>query len=81
MYAYSPAEADGSGPGLRWFVSDGTLVGKSDESPIRPETKGALVFRVDKYTGGSLNQEAQCVDCEGNVHVLNRERHECVDHW
>ncbi|SCV71277.1 BQ2448_2865 [Microbotryum intermedium] len=71
-YAYSPPEKDGSGPGVRWYASDGRQVGTSSSSPILPSTSGILAFNIPKYSG-ILNQEAQCIAPRGGFHVLNRE--------
>jgi hypothetical protein len=38
------------------------------------------MFGIPKY-GGILNQEAQAVDAEGRVHVLNRENTTGVEQW
>ncbi|KAJ8095139.1 hypothetical protein AAF712_006877 [Marasmius tenuissimus] len=42
------------------------------DATIYPTSPGIVVFGIPKY-GGILNQEAQTVDAEGRVHVLNRE--------
>ncbi|KAL0579726.1 hypothetical protein V5O48_002290 [Marasmius crinis-equi] len=42
------------------------------DASILPTSPGIVVFGIPKF-GGILNQEAQTVDAEGRVHVLNRE--------
>ncbi|TFY81680.1 hypothetical protein EWM64_g2333, partial [Hericium alpestre] len=52
----------------------------SEQSPIIPVSAGITMFSISKY-GGILNQEAQAVDHEGRVHVLNRENTTGVEQW
>jgi hypothetical protein len=80
LYACSPAESDGSGPGLTWLTADGTPVGTADERPILPSSEGIVAFALPKHSG-ILNQEAQCVDAENGFHVLNREAVGGVETW
>lgn len=79
-YAWSPPEADGSGPGLRWFTSSGHDAGEAEARPIVPTTPEIVVFPIPKNSG-ILNQEAQFVDSTGGVHVLNREFVDGFEHW
>ncbi|SCZ98209.1 BZ3500_MvSof-1268-A1-R1_Chr3-2g06222 [Microbotryum saponariae] len=79
-YAYSPPEKDGTGPGLRWYASDGHPIGISSSSPILPSTEGILAFDIPKYSG-ILNQEAQCVTPRGGFHALNRELVRGLETW
>ncbi|EMD35763.1 hypothetical protein CERSUDRAFT_115715, partial [Gelatoporia subvermispora B] len=52
----------------------------SAEKPILPVSAGITIFSIPKY-GGILNQEAQTVDSERRVHVLNRENGTGVEQW
>jgi len=52
----------------------------SAEQPVLPVSAGITIFSIPKY-GGILNQEAQTVDSEGRVHVLNRENTTGVEQW
>ncbi|TFL03086.1 hypothetical protein BDV98DRAFT_565386 [Pterulicium gracile] len=47
---------------------------------VVPTSPGVTVFSIPKY-GGILNQEAQTVDWEGRVHVLNRENSTGTQQW
>ncbi|KAI0466693.1 hypothetical protein F4859DRAFT_297024 [Xylaria cf. heliscus] len=62
--------ADG---GVRWRSSSGDLVadlGRGES--IVPSAPGIVAFEIPKGSG-LINQEAQAVDDEGGVHVLNRD--------
>jgi len=52
----------------------------SAQQPIFPTSAGITVFSIPKY-GGILNQEAQTIDSEGRIHVLNRENGTDVEMW
>ncbi|KAI2469589.1 hypothetical protein F4781DRAFT_215373 [Annulohypoxylon bovei var. microspora] len=67
-YAYSD---DG---GRAWRNGAGDLVadlGNGDDG-VRPDAPGIVAFEIPKGSG-LTNQEAQAVDGEGGVHVLNRD--------
>jgi len=66
-YAYSPDL------GESWQNNWGQVIANTTAAePILPVSAGITIFGIPKY-GGILNQEAQTVDSEGRVHVLNRE--------
>ncbi|KAI1415040.1 hypothetical protein F5Y13DRAFT_197029 [Hypoxylon sp. FL1857] len=74
-YAYSD---DG---GRTWRDGAGELVadlGKGES--VRPDSKGIVAFDIPKGSGLS-NQEAQAVDNEGGVHVLNRDAVDGEQKW
>ncbi|PSR74487.1 hypothetical protein PHLCEN_2v9784 [Hermanssonia centrifuga] len=56
------------------------IANSSAEEPILPVSAGITVFSIPKY-GGILNQEAQTIDAEGRIHVLNRENTTGVEQW
>ncbi|KAI1445949.1 hypothetical protein F5Y02DRAFT_426255 [Annulohypoxylon stygium] len=67
-YAYSDND------GLVWRNGAGDVVAdleKGDEG-VRPDAPGIVAFEIPKGSG-LANQEAQAVDGEGGVHVLNRD--------
>ncbi|KZT20695.1 hypothetical protein NEOLEDRAFT_1140404 [Neolentinus lepideus HHB14362 ss-1] len=82
-YAYSP-------PGSKlttWKNNWGQVVGNLSASdiplnaePIVPASAGIVMFGIPKY-GGILNQEAQTVDRDDRVHVLNRENTTGTERW
>ncbi|KAL5501074.1 hypothetical protein ACEPAH_9461 [Sanghuangporus vaninii] len=57
-----------------------TIANTSRQSPIDPTAAGITIFSIPKY-GGILNQEAQTIDNEGRLHVLNRENTTGVERW
>ncbi|CDO73884.1 hypothetical protein BN946_scf185016.g41 [Trametes cinnabarina] len=57
-----------------------TIANMTSEKPIVPVSAGITIFSIPKY-GGILNQEAQTVDTEGRIHVLNRENTTGVEQW
>ncbi|KAI0137685.1 hypothetical protein F4776DRAFT_104497 [Hypoxylon sp. NC0597] len=74
-YAYSD---DG---GRIWKNGAGELIadlGKGES--VRPDSKGIVAFDIPKGSGLS-NQEAQAVDSEGGVHVLNRDAVDGEQKW
>ncbi|KIJ67199.1 hypothetical protein HYDPIDRAFT_127044 [Hydnomerulius pinastri MD-312] len=50
------------------------------DEPILPNSAGITVFSIPKY-GGILNQEAQIIDSENRMHVLNRENTTGSELW
>ncbi|KAI0881617.1 uncharacterized protein GGS22DRAFT_60068 [Annulohypoxylon maeteangense] len=75
-YAYSD---DG---GSVWRNGAGVVVAdlaKGDEG-VRPDAPGIVAFEIPKGSG-LANQEAQAVDGEGGVHVLNRDALEGGMRW
>ncbi|EPQ53231.1 hypothetical protein GLOTRDRAFT_140106 [Gloeophyllum trabeum ATCC 11539] len=83
-YAFSPP---GASPLMTWKNNWGQMVGNLsasdvplDAEPILPNSAGIVMFGIPKY-GGILNQEAQTVDRDGRVHVLNRENTTGVERW
>ena len=64
-YAYSD---DG---GHTWRNSNGTIIASNGGS-VCPDSEGIVVFEIPKGSG-LTNQEAQAVDQEGGVHILNRD--------
>ncbi|TFK51516.1 hypothetical protein OE88DRAFT_1680346 [Heliocybe sulcata] len=82
-YAYSPPGAQL----LSWKNNWGQVIGNLsasdiplDAEPIVPASAGIVMFGIPKY-GGILNQEAQTVDRDGRVHVLNRENTTGTEQW
>ncbi|KAI0451971.1 hypothetical protein F5B21DRAFT_358789 [Xylaria acuta] len=66
-YAWS---SDG---GVRWRNRDDVVVADLERGEsILPSTPGIVAFEIPKGSG-LTNQEAQAVDGEGGVHVLNRD--------
>ncbi|TBU45349.1 hypothetical protein BD309DRAFT_1017869 [Dichomitus squalens] len=57
-----------------------TIANLTAEQPILPVSAGIVIFGIPKY-GGILNQEAQTVDGQGRVHVLNRENTTGTEQW
>lgn len=58
--------------GQTWKNGDGKLIadlGKGET--VDNESEGIVAVKIDKGRG-LTNQEAQVVDCDGGVHVLNR---------
>jgi hypothetical protein len=51
-----------------------------NDNAVHESSSFAMQFSIPKY-GGILNQEAQTVDTEGRVHVLNRENGTGVEQW
>jgi hypothetical protein len=67
-YAYSPDR------GVRWYNNSGTLVADTSLGQrIRVDTPGTVVVPLD-CRQQLINQQAQCVDDQGRVHVLVRHR-------
>jgi hypothetical protein len=63
-YAYSPDR------GVRWYNNAGTLVADTSLGQrIRVDTPGTVVAPLD-CRQQLINQQAQCVDDQGRVHVL-----------
>ncbi|KAA1470785.1 hypothetical protein DENSPDRAFT_858561 [Dentipellis sp. KUC8613] len=74
-FAYSPDL------GQTWLNNWGQeIANMKGQSPILPVSAGITMFGIPKY-GGILNQEAQAVDPEGRVHVLNRENTTGIEQW
>ncbi|TCD70367.1 hypothetical protein EIP91_003719 [Steccherinum ochraceum] len=74
-YAYSPDL------GVTWQNNWGQHVANTSAGePILPVSAGITIFSIPKY-GGILNQEAQTVDGDGRVHVLNRENTTGIERW
>ncbi|EJD00360.1 uncharacterized protein FOMMEDRAFT_159034 [Fomitiporia mediterranea MF3/22] len=57
-----------------------TIANLSEKWPIYPSAAGITIFSIPKY-GGILNQEAQTIDSEGRLHVLNRENITGIEQW
>ncbi|KAI0327452.1 hypothetical protein GY45DRAFT_1256975 [Cubamyces sp. BRFM 1775] len=57
-----------------------TVANMTTQQPIVPVSAGITIFSIPKY-GGILNQEAQTVDSEGRIHVLNRENTTGTERW
>ncbi|OSC98641.1 hypothetical protein PYCCODRAFT_1439153 [Trametes coccinea BRFM310] len=67
--------------GATWLNNwNQTIADMSSQEPIVPASAGITIFSIPKY-GGILNQEAQTVDSEGRVHVLNRENTTGTERW
>ncbi|ETW76405.1 lignin expressed protein lep1 [Heterobasidion irregulare TC 32-1] len=67
--------------GRTWLNTWGQPIANTTAGrPILPGSAGITVFSIPKY-GGILNQEAQTVDEEGRVHVLNRENTTGTEQW
>ncbi|KDQ57950.1 hypothetical protein JAAARDRAFT_34765 [Jaapia argillacea MUCL 33604] len=69
--------------GQTWYNTWGQLISNTSlaaQAPILPTSAGITVLSIPKY-GGILNQEAQTVDAEGRVHVLNRENGTGIEQW
>ncbi|KAJ3987375.1 hypothetical protein F5890DRAFT_1405324 [Lentinula detonsa] len=74
-YAYS---AD---LGFTWHNNWGQVIGNLKAgTPIVPVSAGITMFGIPKY-GGILNQEAQTLDRENRMHVLNRENTTGIEQW
>ncbi|KAI0694041.1 hypothetical protein BC835DRAFT_1033933 [Cytidiella melzeri] len=74
-YSYSPDA------GYTWYNNwNQQIANTSAQVPIVPVSAGITVFSIPKY-GGILNQEAQTIDSEGRVHVLNRENTTGIEQW
>ncbi|KAI1464343.1 uncharacterized protein F4812DRAFT_452969 [Daldinia caldariorum] len=74
-YAYSD---DG---GVSWRNGAGQLVADlAKGESVRPDAPGIVAFEIPKGSGLS-NQEAQAVDHEGGVHVLNRDAVGGAQRW
>ncbi|EGO23046.1 hypothetical protein SERLADRAFT_471713 [Serpula lacrymans var. lacrymans S7.9] len=57
-----------------------TICNTTAEAPVLPISAGITIFTIPKYSG-ILNQEAQIVDNEGRMHVLNRENTTGSELW
>ncbi|KAH9895855.1 hypothetical protein C8Q73DRAFT_689790 [Cubamyces lactineus] len=57
-----------------------TVANMTAQQPIVPVSAGITIFSIPKY-GGILNQEAQTIDGEGRIHVLNRENTTGTERW
>ncbi|KAM5540076.1 hypothetical protein V8D89_006216 [Ganoderma adspersum] len=57
-----------------------SIANMTAQQPIVPVSAGIVIFGIPKY-GGILNQEAQTVDPEGRIHVLNRENTTGTEQW
>ncbi|KAK7471035.1 hypothetical protein VKT23_002450 [Stygiomarasmius scandens] len=74
--------------GFTWHNNWGQLIAEmgvntsteNPDIPIVPVSAGITMFGIPKF-GGILNQEAQTVDGEGRVHVLNRENTTGIEQW
>ncbi|KAI0364621.1 hypothetical protein BV20DRAFT_974177 [Pilatotrama ljubarskyi] len=67
--------------GTTWLNNwNQTIANMTAQEPIVPVSAGITIFGIPKY-GGILNQEAQTVDSEGRVHVLNRENTTGTERW
>ncbi|KAF8477287.1 hypothetical protein BDZ91DRAFT_19441 [Kalaharituber pfeilii] len=66
--------------GRTWRNNAGGSIATAGSSPIRPSTSGITVFTIPQNSG-ILNQEAQTVDSQGRVHVLNRESRDGGFKW
>ena len=67
-YAYSPDR------GVRWYNNSGTLIADTSLGQrIRVDTPGTVVVPLD-CRQQLINQQTQCVDDQGRVHVLVRHR-------
>lgn len=74
-YAYSD---DG---GRTWKNGAGEVIADlAKGESVRPDSKGIVAFDIPKGSGLS-NQEAQAVDGEGGVHVLNRDAVDGEQKW
>jgi len=67
--------------GTTWKNNWGqTIANMTTQQPILPNSAGITIFGIPKF-GGILNQEAQTVDEEGRIHVLNRENTTGTELW
>ncbi|KAI0821726.1 hypothetical protein BC628DRAFT_1422357 [Trametes gibbosa] len=67
--------------GTTWLNNwNQTIANLTAQQPIVPVSAGITIFGIPKY-GGILNQEAQTIDSEGRVHVLNRENTTGTERW
>ncbi|KAI0665592.1 hypothetical protein C8Q78DRAFT_986159 [Trametes maxima] len=67
--------------GATWLNNwNQTIANMAAQEPIVPVSAGIVIFGIPKY-GGILNQEAQTVDSEGRIHVLNRENTTGTERW
>ncbi|VDB84608.1 unnamed protein product [Peniophora sp. CBMAI 1063] len=67
--------------GRTWLNTWGQPVANvTDGVPVVPASAGIVVFGIPKY-GGILNQEAQAVDNQDRIHVLNRENTTGTEQW
>ncbi|KAI2782740.1 hypothetical protein F4815DRAFT_462475 [Daldinia loculata] len=74
-YAYSD---DG---GQSWRNGAGELIADlAKGESVRPDASGIVAFEIPKGSGLS-NQEAQAIDHEGGVHVLNRDAEDGEQKW
>jgi len=67
--------------GTTWKNNWGqNIANMTANQPILPNSAGITIFSIPKY-GGILNQEAQAIDEEGRMHVLNRENTTGTELW
>ncbi|KAF5391695.1 hypothetical protein D9757_002530 [Collybiopsis confluens] len=67
--------------GSTWHNNWGqTIANLKDQVPIVPASAGIIMFGIPKF-GGILNQEAQTLDQQDRIHVLNRENTTGVEQW
>ncbi|KIJ31449.1 hypothetical protein M422DRAFT_185901 [Sphaerobolus stellatus SS14] len=67
--------------GITWQNNWGqTIANMTSSEPIFPNSAGITIFGIPKY-GGILNQEAQTVDDQRRIHVLNRENTTGTELW
>ncbi|KAF8590350.1 hypothetical protein K439DRAFT_1330017 [Ramaria rubella] len=67
--------------GVTWRNNWGQTIGNLTSSePILPNSAGITIFGIPKY-GGILNQEAQTIDDQNRIHVLNRENTTGIEQW
>ncbi|KAJ4477381.1 hypothetical protein J3R30DRAFT_3657811 [Lentinula aciculospora] len=64
-----------------WRNNWGQIIGELKAGlPVVPASAGITMFGIPKY-GGILNQEAQTLDGENRMHVLNRENTTGYEQW
>jgi Neuraminidase (sialidase) len=65
--------------GYTWHNGRGDVIASlKDGETITEDSDGIVAFDISKGSG-LMNQEAQAIDWDGGVHVLNREIHEDKD--
>ncbi|KAK4220316.1 hypothetical protein QBC37DRAFT_270991 [Rhypophila decipiens] len=81
-YAYSEdlgyTWRNGNGEVIADLKAKNTTAGTEIKSTVTNSTSGIVAFKIPKGSG-LMNQEAQAVDSEGRVHVLNRDCLACPD--
>ncbi|KAF9069004.1 hypothetical protein BDP27DRAFT_1421429 [Rhodocollybia butyracea] len=74
-FAYSPDL------GYTWHNNWGQIIGDlKTQVPIVPASAAITMFGIPKF-GGILNQEAQTLDSQDRMHVLNRENTTGIEQW